>query len=155
MKGNYELKKLGGLYASAPLLSVLFLIAALALAGLPPLSGFWAKFILIKAGLDAADYTIVTVALVVSLLTLYSMTKIWNEAFWKNAPRTDIPETESADPGPQDRSLRLMMLPIIGLAILSILIGLFAEPFLMLATRAAEQLMNPSEYVQCVLGGNS
>jgi len=152
LKGNYDLKKLGGLYGSAPLLSALFLIAAFALAGLPPLSGFWAKFLLIKAGLDAAEYTIVTVALAVSLLTLYSMTKIWNEVFWKAPPQTDGSQLESANPNPNDSSIRLLIFPIIALATLSVLMGLFVEPFLALTTRAAEQLMNPTEYIQCVLG---
>ena len=40
------------------------------MAGIPPLSGFWAKLILIKAGLDAGQYLIVAAALAVSLLTL-------------------------------------------------------------------------------------
>jgi len=153
LKGTYDLKKLGGLYSSFPFLSTLFLISALAMAGLPPLSGFWAKFVLIKAGLDTADYIIVTIALLVSLLTLYSMTKIWNEAFWKNAPQADGPETEDINVGSPDPSIGVLMLPIIALATLSVLMGLFVEPFLTLMTRAAEQLMNPTEYIQCVLGG--
>jgi hypothetical protein len=33
--------------------------------------------------------------------------------------------------------------------------GLLIEPFMMLMTRAAEQLMNPTEYIHCVLGGIS
>ncbi|MEL7489040.1 MAG: SDR family oxidoreductase, partial [Pseudomonadota bacterium] len=49
-----ELKQIGGLYKSAPLLAVLFLIPAFSLAGFPPLSGFWAKFILVKAALEAS-----------------------------------------------------------------------------------------------------
>jgi len=153
LKGTYDLKKLGGLYGSAWFLSALFLIAAFALAGLPPLSGFWAKFILIKAGLDMADYTIVTIALAVGLLTLYSMTKIWNEAFWKDAPQTESPRRDDFSAGSHEPSKKVLMLPIITLATLSVLIGLFVEPFLALATRAAEQLINPSEYIQCVLGG--
>ena len=60
---------------------VLFLIAAMSLAGLPPLSGFFAKLLLVRAGLEAGSYTIVVVAIVVGLLTLFSMTKIWAEAF--------------------------------------------------------------------------
>jgi len=86
LKGTYELKKLGGLYRYSPGLAILFLIPALSLAGMPPLSGFWAKFILLKAGFETENYLIVVVALLVSLLTLYSMTKIWTEVFWKEAP---------------------------------------------------------------------
>lgn len=47
MKGTHELKYMGGIYRTNPMLGVLFLIPALSLAGLPPLSGFFAKFIII------------------------------------------------------------------------------------------------------------
>ena len=41
--GTFELRRQGGLYRSHPLLAVLFLIPALSLGGVPPLSGFFAK----------------------------------------------------------------------------------------------------------------
>ena len=149
--GTDDLKKLGGLYASAPLLSILFLISSMAMAGLPPLSGFWAKFVLVKAGLDLSENIIVSVALAVSLLTLYSMTKIWNEAFWKNPPEASEELTRNAPQSPKRNKLFLFA-PIIGLALLSVIMGIIAEPFLALTNRAAEQLLNPAEYIQCVLG---
>jgi multicomponent Na+:H+ antiporter subunit D len=77
LRGTFHLKHLGGLYRSQPWLAVLFVLAAFSLAGLPPLTGFWAKFMLIKSGLQERAYGTVIVALVVSLLTLFSMTKIW------------------------------------------------------------------------------
>ena len=52
LRGTYQLKNLGGLYKVYPMLGLLFLIPAFSLAGIPPLSGFWAKFVLIKAGLE-------------------------------------------------------------------------------------------------------
>jgi multicomponent Na+:H+ antiporter subunit D len=86
LKGTHELKKLGGLYRTHPWLGVLFMVPALSLAGLPPLSGFFAKFILIRAGVEVEAWWIVGVALLVGLLTLYSMIKIWAEVFWKAQP---------------------------------------------------------------------
>ena len=41
-----------------PWLAILFLIPALSLAGVPPLSGFWAKLAIIKAGFEAQQYTL-------------------------------------------------------------------------------------------------
>ena len=151
MVSTDNLKKLGGFYASAPLLSILFLISSMAMAGLPPLSGFWAKFVIIKAGLDLSEYIIVFVALAVSLLTLYSMTKIWNEAFWKEPPETgeQVPQHE---PQPPERKKVFLFIPIIGLALLSVIMGILAEPFLALTGRAAAQLLDSSEYIHCVLG---
>jgi multicomponent Na+:H+ antiporter subunit D len=145
LRGTYELKKLGGLYQAYPGLSFLFLIPALSLAGLPPLPGFFAKLALVQAGLEIKQYAIVGVALGVSLLTLFSMTKIWAEAFWKPSPAAVSPLVPAG--------LLLPLLPITLLALFTITMGLLAEPLLILATRAAEQLLNPADYIQTVLGG--
>ena len=74
--GSYDLKRLGGLYRASPALAVLFLLPALSLAGVPPLSGFFGKLLLVQAGIAAGGYGIVAIALFVSLLTLFSMNKI-------------------------------------------------------------------------------
>lgn len=141
LRGTYQLKKLGGLYRLYPFLGVLFLIPALSLAGIPPLSGFWAKFVLIRAGLEAEQYAIVAVALAVSLLTLFSMTKIWAEVFWK----AETEPTTAAD-NPPLRQMLALVGPIVLLAAVTIIIGIFAEPFMQLATAAAEQLLSPEQY---------
>ena len=152
MKGSFELKKFGGLYKYYPLLGLLFLIPALSLAGIPPLSGFWAKFVVIKAGLEINQTFIVIVALFVGLITLFSMTKIWNEAFWKDDPRgNEIILNDSFSSFSISKKV-LMFSPIIILALITIVIGLNAEPFLNIANNAAAQLLNPSEYISKVLG---
>jgi multicomponent Na+:H+ antiporter subunit D len=58
LTGTERLDQLGGLLNRAPWLAILFLIPALSLAGLPPLSGFWAKLAIIKAGFEAQQYTL-------------------------------------------------------------------------------------------------
>jgi len=146
--GSFQLKKLGGLYRTQPVLAALFLLPALSLSGIPPLSGFWAKFMLVRAGLETEQYVIVAVSLFVSLLTLYSMTKIWNEAFWKAQP--EAYQVESDVPR-QDWLLR--SLPVAVLVACTILIGLFAEPLFQLSMTVAKQLLDPSMYVAAVLQG--
>ena len=153
LEGTYELKKLGGLYADYPLLAILFLIPALSLAGIPPFSGFFAKLALVQAGIGAGQYAIVATALGVSILTLFSMIKIWSEAFWK-----PLPEGATRQKGKAAQIFRLgeyslLVLPIVGLAIVALILGLAAEPFYDLARQAAEQLMQPAIYIQAVLGG--
>ena len=143
--GTGELKSLGGLYKTAPWLSLLFLIPALSLAGIPPLSGFFAKLLLVMAAVDIHAWGMIATALGVSLLTLYSMTKIWNEAFWKDAP-TPPP------PARTDQSTILMMIPVILLATITVVIGFGAGPVFRLALAAANQLMNPSDYIHAVRG---
>jgi multicomponent Na+:H+ antiporter subunit D len=149
LRGAYELKPLGGLLTSRPALSFLFLVPALSLAGIPPLSGFWGKMILARAGLEIDAYIIVAVSLFVGLLTLFSMTKIWSEVFWKNA--ADPKGFEVPQP-PTGGHLLAFLAPIVFLTTLTILIGLFPGPMFSLATRAAEQLLNPEEYIRTVLG---
>lgn len=151
LKGSFKLKYLGGLYRDYPWLAFLFLIPALSLAGLPPFSGFWAKFMLIKAGIEAELFWLVIVALTVSLLTLYSMTKIWNEVFWTNEPqRENDPEPFTGSPGP----LWMMVLPVALLVGCTLVIGLYAAPFYELAVATAEQLLNRDAYIQTILNTN-
>ncbi|MER5771134.1 Na+/H+ antiporter subunit D [Streptomyces sp. NPDC001985] len=87
--GTTELTRIGGLARAAPLLAALFLLPALNLAGIPPMSGFIGKLELLRAGVAEAGgwaYTLVAAASLTSLLTLYVMAKVWNLAFWRAAP---------------------------------------------------------------------
>ena len=144
--GSYELKRLGGLYRSLPLLGLLFLIPALSLAGIPPLSGFWAKFTLIQAGLEAKQYAIVLVALLVSFLTLFSMTKIWIQVFWKDQPEADV------IPLPTDNAGWIFRLvPITILVICTLLISFAAQPVFDVAQVAADQLLSQTDYINTVV----
>jgi multicomponent Na+:H+ antiporter subunit D len=154
--GSFDLKLLGGLYRTCPGVAVLFLIPALSLAGVPPLSGFFAKLILVRAGLESGQYAIVVTALVVGLLTLFSMTKIWSEVFWKPLPRTAAPEPAvKAELAEDSRAITSLLLPIGILAALTVAIGLAAEPLFDLAAQAAEQLMDREGYARAVLGDAS
>ena len=84
------------------------------------------------------------VALAVSLLTLFSMTKLWNEAFWKEPPEG---RAVSAAPVPWT-----LLGPVVALAAITVAVGLGAGPVFDLASRAAAQLADPSQYVRAVLG---
>ncbi len=84
---SYDLRQIGGLYAARPALAGLFAVSALAMVGVPPLSGFWGKFLLVREALALGRGTWAFAALLTGFLTLYSMLKIWMEAFWKDHPR--------------------------------------------------------------------
>ena len=152
LKGSWDLRKIGGVYRFYPMLGVLFLVPALGLAGIPPLSGFWAKFVVIKAGLDSEHYLLVGIALFVSMLTLYSMIKIWNEAFWKDDPRG---EGSVEDEGylliPSMKKVA-MVVPIVILGSVTVLFGFWFEPFFVIAESAAVELLDQGSYIQAVLG---
>jgi multicomponent Na+:H+ antiporter subunit D len=145
LTGSYDLKAIGGLYRKYPWKSLLFLIPAMSLAGIPPLSGFVGKLYLIIAGFEAEKYVITAIAVLVSLLTLFSMVKIWNEVFWKSAPETEEPETGkfSVPAG--------MWIPLAILAVMTIILGVFGGFFLEISSEAAEQLLYPEGYIMKVL----
>lgn len=148
IKGSFKLKYVGGVYRDHPWLAFMFLVPALSLAGLPPFSGFWAKFILVKASIDAGLLWIMFVALAVSLLTLYSMTKIWNEVFWTNEPeKYDDPEPCISSPGP----LWVLALPSLVLTAITLYIGFNAGPFYDIAMETAQQLLDRDLYISTIL----
>jgi len=144
--GTLELPAMGGLYGAKPFLAVLFFIPAFSLAGFPPLSGFWAKLLVIQSSLEAEHYTVAAVAVLVGLMTVYSMVKIWNEAFWKPLPASGSGVAPVAHAA-------WKMTPVCVLALITLSIGIGAEPLFQLADAAAREIMAPQIYVQAVLGG--
>lgn len=84
--GSHDLRVLGGLAIAAPGLAALFALLALSLVGVPPLTGFWAKLLVLQATFAQGRWVWGAAALAVSVLTLYSMMKIWIEVFWKPRP---------------------------------------------------------------------
>ncbi|WP_245154794.1 Na+/H+ antiporter subunit D [Nocardioides sp. 1609] len=85
--GSTALLRLGGLARLFPLLGVLFFVAGMNLAGIPPLSGFIGKVGLLEAGIadgGAMAWTLVVAGTVTSLLTLYAVAKSWSLAFWRS-----------------------------------------------------------------------
>ncbi|GIV04223.1 MAG: cation:proton antiporter [Fimbriimonadales bacterium] len=143
--GTTQLGQLGGGYRDRPVLAAACFIGAMGLAGLPPLSGFFAKLQLAFAALEQDAVWSLVAALGVSMLTLFSMTKIWAEAFWKQAPG------QTSTRAPVSWAMRV---PTVGLSLVTVLLGAFAEPLLGLSEQAAEQLLNRSAYVRAVLGGS-
>lgn len=132
--GSESLAELGGVARTHRYLAALFLLSALSLAGVPPLSGFWAKLAVIKAGLDHGASALVIVALVTGLLTLLSMLKIWFGAF-TGAPR-GLPASK-----PSRAEVGAMYSGVTLLAAGTMLLSLAPGTLLAVAFRAADQLL--------------
>jgi multicomponent Na+:H+ antiporter subunit D len=75
------------------------------------------------------------------------MTKIWDQAFWKPAPEP----AENPDP-PLSGPSAWMLAPVAALVLMTVAIGLGAEPVYRLALKSAAFLLDPNLYVQAVLG---
>jgi multicomponent Na+:H+ antiporter subunit D len=142
ISGTHTLDRMGGLIASHPGVSTVYLVSALSLAGVPPLSGFFAKVSLIQAAVAAEQFAIVAAALASSLLVLYAVLRIWSEAFWKPRPKGVS----------RHRPARTAMASVIVLASLSVVLGAGSEPVFNLCLQAAGQLMDPSAYFQTLSG---
>ncbi|MGF1665192.1 MAG: proton-conducting transporter membrane subunit [Acidimicrobiia bacterium] len=139
--GSGGLERVGGLLHRRPVVAVLFIPLALSLAGIPPFSGFVAKLALVQEGIAQGRGVIVTVSLAVGLLTLFSMTKIWAATFW-GAPK----DTTGGS--------RTGMVSATALVVaLSLMVAVFAQPLANLSTRAAGDLIDPTGYIEAVLGG--
>lgn len=145
-----NLKVLGDMFNKNTLWGVLFFISAFSLAGLPPLSGFAGKYLIIKAGIENNQIFVALVALFVGLFTLFSMTKIWIEVFWKRTP------DENQNNGKIIKSANLpcgyMLTGSIILTIAIILMGVLAEPIITYCEKAATDLLNNQKYINFVLG---
>ncbi len=135
--GHYDLRRIGGLYTAKPFLAVLFLLFALALVGIPPLSGFWGKYLIVSESLIQGEYLWAGVALFVGALTFYSMLKIWLEAFWKPHPDHNWQPPVATRLTPAYASVGI-------LALLTLWMGLFPEQIVIFVTNAAISLRGVS-----------
>jgi multicomponent Na+:H+ antiporter subunit D len=143
ISGTNDLRKMGGLLNYHGFIAFLFLISGLSLAGVPPLSGFFSKLILVMAGIETRNYFIVAVALMVSILTLFSMAKIWSHVFWGevNGDRDNIVSSKYID----------LIFPVVFLALLTVFIGLGSQAVMSLSLKAADQILDPTHYIQAVM----
>lgn len=148
--GTAQLRRLGGLMHAAPLVAALFLLPALSLAGIPPFSGFVAKLALVQAGFGAGEGTIVAVSLAVSILTLFSMTKIWNGVFW-GAPEEE-PPASAPHLVAKGRFPPLMVAATAALVVASLAFTVGVAGINDLSVRAAEDLLARTPYIEAVMG---
>jgi multicomponent Na+:H+ antiporter subunit D len=130
-----DLRSAGGLMRDQPLFTLLFAVLVLSISGVPPMSGFWAKFLVIDAAFRSGSSWhawLAAIALVTGALTLYSMSTLWTQAFWR-----------TRDGGRNaTRRIPLAMLVAVGLlAACTLGIGLAVEPVARLARASALSMM--------------
>ncbi|WP_428389978.1 proton-conducting transporter membrane subunit [Mucisphaera sp.] len=148
--GTDDLNKLGGLLKRDIPLAILFFIAAMSLVGLPPLSGFFGKMLLVDAGWNAHDgryWWLAILALLTGCLTLLSMLKIWSYAFWSPETETEIDTPQNVKTKNRSGYVATTMLVAIAL-----FMGFGAEIVYQAAETAGNQLFDPTAYVEAVLG---
>lgn len=135
--GQVDLRQMGGFFRLKPALVVLFFITAFSLAGLPPLSGFWAKYLMIRSAFASSFWVPGAIALVVGFFTLFSMIKIWQYVFLQPSNH-DVRAVKGVE-------RTLLYIPIVFLALLTLFIGLYPELLYQSAERAVQSLLRPNE----------
>ncbi|WP_010094056.1 Na+/H+ antiporter subunit D [Ornithinibacillus scapharcae] len=145
LTGTTNLKEMSGLIRNHPALGWMFFIAALSLIGIPPLSGFIGKIFITRGAFEAEFYWLGAIGLLSSLMILYSVMKIFMNAFWGE---TIISEED------EKGTTRGVMLPIAVLTALTVLLGIGPEMINSYIEIAVEALMDPSIYIDAVFAGN-
>ncbi len=128
-----------------------FFVAAIASAGMPPLSGFIGKLLILDAIWDQAWWVWGwAIVLTTSLLAIAGFSRVGSSLFWKPYDaKTPPPDGFEVVPGTTSG---------VALGVLGLLLGLivaltvFAGPMTRYTQSAAAQLMNPVEYIHAVMG---
>ncbi len=175
--GAASLHDLSGFYTGAPLIATLFFILGFALAGLPPLSGFWPKVLLIEAALTEQQYVGVAALIANGVISMIVIGRAWSLMFWRpkehaqsaaEAAQT-APEADRAPPEPRAAALSAaptphaparvpgdnppaLILPILVAAAAAFALGVWPGPLLDASDAAAVNLLNPSGYIEAVFG---
>lgn len=109
---NY-LKDMGGLRKYMPITNITFLIAALAIAGVPPFAGFWSKDEILVAAFEK-NQLLYFVGLFVALLTAFYMFRLYFGIFWGKETKFEHTPHESPIS---------MAFPLLFLAFMSVVAG--------------------------------
>lgn len=124
MHGTTDMEKMGGLKSKFPMTHWFFLIGVLALAGIPPLSAFFSKELILEQEYLAGYETLFLVALITSILTGFYLTRAFCLTFYgKSRLQDKIIQTVHEAP-------KVMTRPVAVLAFLSIFGGFLGSSFI-------------------------
>jgi proton-translocating NADH-quinone oxidoreductase chain N len=126
-----DLKQLSGIRKTMPKTSIFFAIGTLAIAAIPPLNGFWSEWMIMAAGIEANMVPL-------SILMLINM--IFSVVYYLRVIRVIFLEPSTARSNKATEAPVSMLIPILVLAALCIIIGIYPEPFITMASRAAQAL---------------
>lgn len=140
--GTGRLTEMGGLIKRYPLMGWMFFIAALAIAGIPPLSGFTGKLLIIIGSLQEDYFWLAAISLASSFIVLYSLIKIFMAAFW-GAEMNNVHSLPKINKG--------FTFTAAGLCLIVICMGLGSEWVYHFVSEAGNTLSNPALYIDAVL----
>ncbi|MGD8175550.1 monovalent cation/H+ antiporter subunit D [Marinimicrobium sp. ARAG 43.8] len=125
------------------LLGLLFFVAAVGVAGMPPLSGFVGKVLLLQsAGTGYDAIWLWSLVLLGGLASITSLSRSGSTFFWRTHDGIST----------QPRSTLLPLAAAGGLLATVPVLAIWGEPVLAYTQAMAEQLLNPEQYIRSVLG---
>jgi NADH-quinone oxidoreductase subunit L len=129
MHHEQDMRKMGALRKAMPITGFTFIIGWLAIAGVPPFAGFWSKDEILLY-VYANNPALYVVGLITALLTAYYMTRQVIMVFYGKARWNDHSEDHGAhgEFSPHE-SPKVMLIPLVVLAVLSIFGGAMQLPF--------------------------
>jgi multicomponent Na+:H+ antiporter subunit D len=127
------------------IISILWFVGGMALAGVPPMNGFISKLVIVTSGVDAGQWVALGLAVGAGILTLMYMFGSWQQVFQQKVEK----EAMKVKIKPEGDSVLAPTL----LITIAFLLGIYARPLIMIAERAAIQLGDNNIYIQAVLGG--
>lgn len=144
--GHDDLLRAAPTFARSGFIAALFLLAAMAMTGMPPLSGFIGKLLVLDGVRDSAYAGwIWALVLITSLLAIIGFARAGTTLFWKSAAVSG-----SLEP-PRGLAPALPFVAVGMLLSASVLLTAFAGPVTLYLDTVAEQLYTPSEYIDTVL----
>ncbi|MGB9987878.1 complex I subunit 5 family protein [Salarchaeum japonicum] len=139
--GTIRLDELGGLARTSPVVAGAFLLGGLGLVGIPPLVGFFGKFLVFDA-LARADVVVgLAAALVGAILTVAYVSSAWNRGFWG--------EPSAAVEGWDADSVQVACVVVLALGVVAAGVGF--SPILEFARAGADAAIDRSAYINAVL----
>ncbi len=118
--GTQDIREMGGLFGKMKSTAWTFLIASLAIAGVPPLSGFWSKDEILATAFTSGHYFTFAILLLTAFMTAFYMFRLVFLTFFGELRNHKIHAHESP---------KLMTIPLWILAVGSIVVGLPGSPF--------------------------
>jgi NADH-quinone oxidoreductase subunit L len=97
MHDEQDMRRMGGLRKYMPITAITMIIGWLAIAGIPPLSGFWSKDEILSHAFvlgTPSGYALWAVGTVAALLTAYYMTRLIFRTFYGDEAWRDVPVPE-------------------------------------------------------------
>ncbi len=139
--GEKRLEGLNGMHKRLPYVSALFSLAAFAIIGFPPFSGFWSKFYILIAASDQKMIFLIIGILLVTIIELVYYLRLVGRIYFAKEEMQDIAHKPSVN----------ALVAMSFLALFIILIGIYPDIITGYINQAAAALLDKTHYIQQIL----